>query len=227
MTEDMQQKSGGGCWKIGGIGCLLLLVVALVGGYFAFKNKDILVRAGTAKVMIVGAEAMFSGFQMSAEDKEAAMAPIHELAAKIKSGEVSMEQGGKILEELAQSSLPIVMTLKAFDVAHLQPSELSADEKKTARITMSRFAKGLMDKSIDQSTGKAISDIVTTKTIGTDGKESSELKKTITNQELTNCLQIMKEAADEAGIENKLFPVDIASEIRKAIEKGIAVKTDA
>ena len=32
-----QQKSRGGCWKYGGIGCLVIIILAIIGGYFAFQ----------------------------------------------------------------------------------------------------------------------------------------------------------------------------------------------
>ena len=33
-----QQKTRSGCWKYGGIGCLVIIIVAIIGGYFAYKG---------------------------------------------------------------------------------------------------------------------------------------------------------------------------------------------
>ena len=44
-----QQKKRSGCWKIGGIGCVVVIIIAIIAGYFAFKGIKGLVSELTEK----------------------------------------------------------------------------------------------------------------------------------------------------------------------------------
>ena len=105
---------------------------------------------------------------------------------------------------------------------YVQAGALSEDEKKAAHITVTRFTQGLIDETVSTETKDEITAIVTETSVDSSGDESTDLKDSITDEELKECLKLMKDAADKAGIENKEFKVDIAEEIRKAIEAGLA-----
>ena len=77
-------------------------------------------------------------------------------------------------------------------------------------------------ESIPSSKAEEISDLVTYETTGPGGETTHKLKESITTEELKSCIKIMKDAADGAAIEEKEFTFDIADEIKKAIEKGMA-----
>lgn len=217
-TPQQPKSSGSGCLKAAGIGCLVVIVLVVVAGWLVYSNIGKI----TSKVMVVAAEQAFTAMNMPEGEKQAAMVPIRELADKIAAGEITKEQAMSVLNSLAEGPLPIAITMRAFQVKYVDASSLPAEEKKEAAVSISRFARGLMDEKIDRSKGEEVAGIVTVKTTGANGQETSQLKEAITSDELKQCLQIMKDAADKAGIENKMFPVDLAAEIRKAIQKGMA-----
>jgi hypothetical protein len=54
-----------------------------------------------------------------------------------------------------------------------------------------------------------------------DGSVAVSLKATLDDAEVREVLRVMKQAADEAQIENQRFSVDLAQEIAGAIERGL------
>ena len=154
-------------------------------------------------------------------EREAAMVPIREFAAKIKKGEINMEQAGAVGKALAEGPLPMVMMARAAELMYLEPSDLPAAEKEAGSITISRFAHGITQKKIGEAEVDAAFDKISTKGVGTDGNESVQLKDSLTDGELREWLATMKKSADKARIAKKRFTVDIPAEIRKAIDAGL------
>jgi hypothetical protein len=104
---------------------------------------------------------------------------------------------------------------------YLVPSDLPAAEKEAGSITLSRFARALTGKKVPKEKTNAVLEKISVKRVGTDGKETTQLKQSLSDEELRDWLKAMKDAADAAGIENKRFEVDIPGEIRKAIDAGL------
>jgi hypothetical protein len=198
----------------------VVVIIAVVAGLIIAKNWEKIVGVSVT----AGARAMFQGLQLPADEKQAAMVPVQELADKIKSKQVSVEQAGSVMKSVLEGPLPYVIILRAFEVAYLQPSSLPAEEKTAGHVTVTRFAKGLIDNTVDRNSGKEIMNVISVKTTGPGGKENVKFKETITVEELKKSLAIMKEAADKAGVEDKEFKVDIAAEIRKAIDASLSAK---
>jgi len=222
MTNGAEPKKGGdGCAKAIGIGCLVMLLLVAGSGLLAFKFRKQIGRYFVAKTTLVASEAIIGNSRMPAEEREKAMAPIRELAVKIRSGEVSLEQAARIAEALAQGPLFALMAARGAEMQYLEPSELPDEEKEAGRITLSRFARALTEKKIDEKETEEVLDKITIKTPGAEGKDNVQMKQTLTTEELRDWLKTMKDAADAAGIEDKLFEVDIPAEIRKAIDAGL------
>ena len=219
-TGQVPEKKGGGCWKAAGVGCLVVLVALGVGGFLVVKNRERILRSLAAKGTEVAAEGILGNSQLPESEREAAMVPIREFAAKIKSGEVSMDQAKTVGKALAEGPLPMIMMARAAELMYLEPSELPAEEKEAGRMTLSRFARAITQKKVAEEKINAVFDEITIKTTVGD-QENVRLKETLTTDELREWLKVMKDAADEAGIENRKFVVDIEAEIRKAIDAGM------
>lgn len=220
-TDVPEQKSGDGCGKAIGIGCLVMLVVLCICGFLVVKFKDRIFCSIMAKGTLVAGEGILGQTQLPEAEREAAMVPIRELAEKIKRGEVSKEQAAAIAEAFAEGPLLMLMMARGAELKYLVPSELPDEEKKAGSITLSRFAWGMTEQKIDNAKAQAAFDKISIKTRDADGKETVQLKQSLTTEELREWLQIMKDAADAAGIEDKHFEVNIPEEIRKAIDAGL------
>ena len=161
---------------------------------------------------------MFDGLQLPAEEKKAALEAIKELSNKIRDNKITMKQGTTLGQTLANGTLPIIISTRAFEVMYLQKSKLGAADKKQAHIDITRFAHGLANKKIARDKSKPIMNIVCEPNPNNPQKKT--LKKSITEEELKKCIKSMKEEADTAGRANKEYKIYIAAESRKAIAVG-------
>lgn len=215
MTNE-EKKGGAGCLKAAGIGCLVVAVVGGLAVFWAVRNADRLLRVGTAKVLMSGADAMFDTMQMDKTEKDAALEAVRELTEKIKNGEITAEQGKGILTALAEGPLPMVVAVRFLEATILQQSGLDPDEKEQARITLSRFSEGLIQGTIPREKGDEALDMISVQ-----DEHQRDIKTDVTDADIARCLAVMKDAADQAGIEERLFKTDFAREIRKYIDQGL------
>lgn len=226
MGDETSPQTGGqkrfGCAKMAGVGCLVLVAIGIVAGMVVyFKAKD-WARAGIAAVTEKVTEKMVKELGLSEAERESAMEPIREFAQRIRDGEVSLEQGGRVMEALTEGPAFAVLMMHVFERKYLAGPELSEEEKQEGHVTITRFVRGVSTGSIPKTKIEEISKIVMLETTDSEGETTKKPKDTITAEELKSCLTIMKDSADAAGIEEKEFTFDLGEEIRKAIEKGMA-----
>ncbi len=218
-------KGGGGgigCLKIAGIGCLVLVVLGAIGGVVLYFKAADWARSALAMAAEEGGKALLEGLEIPADEREAAMAPIRRFAQDIRDDKVSIDQGVAVAQALSEGPAVAAIMARGFEVKYVKSSELTDEEKQEAHITLTRFAHGITTERIDRKKADEIGDIVGVKTSDGQGNTKMTFKETITTEELNRALAIMKDAADEAGIEEKEFKVDLAAEIQKAIDKGMA-----
>lgn len=223
MTEETAQVPGkkGGCMKAAGIGCLVVLLAAGIGGFYVAKNYKRIGLTIASKGTVVAAESLLGNMQLPDSEREAAMVPIREFAARVGKGEVTMKQLEVIGKVLTEGPLPMLVMARAAEVKYLQPSDLPEEEKKAGSVTLSRFAWGMTEKKIDTEKLNSVFDRISVKTTGANGQENVRLKEKLSSDDLRDWLKTMKDAADEAGVEDRQFDVNIAAEIRKAIDAGL------
>ncbi|MHC4198637.1 MAG: hypothetical protein ACYSU0_01400 [Planctomycetota bacterium] len=219
-----RRQKGFGCLEAAGVGCLVLIVLGLIAGVVVYFKWESWVRSIAAGAGEIAADSMMDNLGIPADEKEAAMKPVREFAQRIRDGEVGLEQVGAIAEALAEGPALAAIMARGFEVKYLGPSDLPEEEKKAGHISISRFVQGVSTGKIPKEKAEQIGDICTVETVDDDGDQTRKLKDSITTEELKSCLGIMKDAADAAGIEDKEFKVDLAAEIRKAIETGMAKK---
>lgn len=219
--DEEPKKKGSGCAKAAGIGCLVVLILAGVGTYLVVKNAKRFALVGAAKATEIAGQAVISGLNLPKDEAEAAMVPVRELSAKIKQGEVSLEQAAKMGESLAQGPLMSILVTRAFEVTHLDKARIPEEERARGRVTVARFMSGLAKKQIPVSEGERVSGILMVTTKDTSGNERSVLRDSITVDELRLCLKIMKEASDKARIPRKPPRTNVSDLIREIINAGL------
>ncbi len=218
-----EEKKGMGCFAKGCIVTIILVfVLGVTGGLVVYYKAGDWTRRGIAFGVDKGAEAMFDGLKLPADEKKAALEAIKDFSDRIRNNKITMEQGTKLGQKLMEGPLPIVIACRAFEVMYLQKSKLDEAAKKQAHIDVTRFAHGLANKKIDRDKAKPIMDVVCEP--NPSNPKQKKLKNSITDDELKQCLKIMKEESDKAGIANKEYKIDIAAEIRKAITEGLKKK---
>lgn len=202
------------------IGCLILFLIALCvcGGvaWYVYANLD------HFKSMMSDAtrNAIVSGIQESdldEEEKQAVVAQVDRVVEQYKSGEITTQQLGRVMEELAQSPLMGVILIYSIEAKYIQPSGLSADEKDQARRTMQRALRGVLEEKIRQEELETAMDYVSVK----DANGSRQLKNSVSDDDLRAFLAELKERADSAEIPDEPFEVKIGEEFRQAIDRAL------
>ena len=90
--ESSGGSGGSGCLKAAGIGCAVLLVLCIVAGVVVVKMGGTWFKAGAAKVLEIGAESVMLDLGLPQAEVDKAMAPVRDLASRIKAGEIIMAQ---------------------------------------------------------------------------------------------------------------------------------------
>ncbi len=215
----MSEGKKGGAGKAIGIGCLVIILVLVIGGVIVVKNIGKIGRAAGAKLATVAVEAVVNESPLPEAEKQAIMKPVHGLVAEFKAGDLSVEQLGTILSKLAEGPLPELIAMRTFEVLYIEKSSLNDADKEVARVTVSRYAHGRATGKIE---GAGFEDVIWEQTTDDEGETTMSLKETLTPEELQQCLTTMKTAADNAGIADEKFPINIGGAIEQSIAEAKA-----
>ncbi|MEK7866934.1 MAG: hypothetical protein AAB434_09655 [Planctomycetota bacterium] len=211
VLESHSNRRGGvlkGCLIVAAI---LVVLAACAGVYVALKWKSWAADAARAAV-----RDSVEGSQLSEDQKKRVIARIDRFADDFESGKVSIEQVTKVFEEIASGPLlPLTMVYAAKE-KYIKPSALSADEKAAGTRSLERVARGVYEKKIPQSALEELTAPIST----TNAQGQKQLKETLTTEELNAFLAAAKKKADDAGMPDEAFTVDIATEIENAIDKA-------
>jgi hypothetical protein len=209
-------------------GCLIAvgIVLALLvgGGIFVATQWKNWAAAGINAM----AEAMTQPSDLPQEQKDRIQASIKGVAEDFKSGKISTEQLGKVMEEIAASPLLPVGIVAAAEEKYLKPSGLPQEEKDAGKRTMQRFTRGLFEKKIPEAEAQKVLEPIsqgqfTFSVTGQPGEPKQEfrLKDKVNDAELRDFLARAKAKADEKQIADEEFRVNIAEELEKAINTAL------
>ena len=202
------------------IGCLIVLVMGIC--FFAGVVWFVCANLGEIRTFVADTarEAVVSGIQdsdLEKGEKEAVIVQVDRLVERYKSGEITIEQLGRVMEELAQSPLMGALVMVSIDTQHIQPSGLGVEEKEQAQRTMQRVLRGFLEEKIRQEELEDILDHVMDRR--EDG--SREMKDSVSDDELRAFVSQLKERADAAEIPDEPFEVKISEEFRQAIDRAL------
>lgn len=199
-----------------GCGAVALLVLLLCGGliWYAVSNVKS-IAANAARDALVR---MIRSTELSAEDKQELITEIDRVVEEYKAGEITLEQIGRIVEELEQSPLLGAAVIFFAETKYVQPSGLSDEEKAEARRTLQRVARGIHEGQLKMEQLEAPMQHI--QRTGPDGQQ--ELKEKLTDEELRQFLAELKQLADEAQVPDEPFEVDIGQAFKEAVDRALA-----
>jgi len=214
-----EEKKGSVWPKVLGIGCLLLILIIGAGGYLVYtKGKDMALSLSSTVITTL-ADKMFISLKLPEADRDAAMVPIDAFAERIKNGEISFEQAAAVGKELAEGGVVALLASRAFEVGYMEKSGLSPAEIAAGHITLTRYGEAVTKGKLSEEEIEKVTNVILKDPDG-DG-ENQELKQSLTDEEIRECLALMKKSADDAGIEDREFTVDLPKAIQDAIDRGI------
>jgi hypothetical protein len=217
-----EKKSGAStCLKVGLIGCALLLVVGGVGGWLIVRN----IPRWTRSALLSGARMMavevIDGSGMSAEEKKEFTGHVDRLVEGAKAGKVSNEQLKQMMEKLAASPLIPMAIVKAADAKYVQPSGLSAEEKKRGKLDLQRLGRGVTEKNAsgDPKIGQKDLDEILALISTADAQGNRRVKEKLTDEEVRAFLAKVREKADAASIPEEPYEVKPAEEFGRIVDE--------
>ncbi len=203
----------------GGIlqGCLIVLaiIVILVGVvlFWVYLNW----RSWTANALVQVTTMSVQEFDLPPDQQQAIIAEVELVAQDFKDKKISPQDMVRIMEEVGESPLFPIAGVIAAQNKYIEPSTLPAEEKAAAVRSLQRFARGVHEKQIPR---EAIEDVIKPiVTIDVDG--GWEFKESATDEEVRQFAANAKARADAVSIPDEAYEIDIAVELRKAIDKGL------
>lgn len=214
------------------VGCLVVLgiivLLLVIGGIIVAMNWRSWAASGFRSV----SDQVIAQAELPAEEKDEVKVVMNGLIDDFESGDLTLEEVGAIFEELESSPLLSAGGVLAFNSMYVRPSDLEEEQKADISLQMSRVGRGIYEGSIPDSQLDTI-----LAPLHAAGNESTtfefngtELKgpEHATSEELILVGENAKAAADEAGVPETTWEVDISAELEKVIARarGEAVPDD-
>jgi hypothetical protein len=214
FSETQRRRSK---WTSCLIGCLIvlgaLLVFAIVVGVWVSRNwRDWFADVGT--------RALDQGIQaadLPPQEKIEVKVQVDRVTEAFRDGTVSGEQIAMIMQNVFESPLMPALVAAAIDMRYFDKSGLNAEEKAQGKVTLQRFARGMIDEKIAQQGIDAVMAHVAIRQ--SDGEW--KLRQQVSDADLRAALTEAKAQADKAGIPEAPENVDPSDEIKKIIDEAM------
>ena len=205
------------------VGCLVTLglcVVLCAGvGFWAYSSA----KGFVADLSKQAVEAALEEAQLPPQEEAAILEQFERVSDGFETGDVTFEEVGKVIENVAKSDIVGLIALQAIETKYLNSSGLSDEEKSEAKRTIMRIVRGATEKKLDQEDIKKLTDHfllepdpsaeALPEDIGAD-----DWKQSLTDDELRELLADAKALADEKEIPDEDFEVRISDILRDAID---------
>jgi hypothetical protein len=230
--QEPPRSSGGGCGLSLLIGCLGVFVVCVLlcagSVWYVRQNADKWM-AGMVREFIV---ATINGSEIPAQEKTEVIAQIDRVVEAYKKGQIKSEDLEPMMEKLQKSPAFLLISAWGLEKAYLDPSGLPAEEKEQGRRTIQRAFRGLCEQKITQ---EQFSQIMPQHEFQSQAEVKVENGKTVvkknlgprnqpTDEEVRKMLADMKKLADDVGIPDEPFEIDIGDEVKKVVDEVLAGK---
>lgn len=203
----------------GGIlqGCLIVLAIIVVivgvGLFWVYMNW----RSWTASAMVEVTKAALVEFDLPQDQQQAIVAEIDRVAQDFKDKKISPQDLIRIMEQIAESPLLPIAGVIAAEKQYIEPAAMPQEEKADAVRSLQRLARGVHEKTIPK---EAIEDVI--KPIVTINPGGGwKFKQQATLEEVRQFIENAKSRADAANVPDEPYTIDIATELRKAIDRGL------
>jgi len=217
FTVEEPKKSGGGC-TTAIIGCLVVcLVLAGVAcgvGYYVYVNIGVM----AANVAETQLNAVIDEFDIPEEQKTGMKEQVSRVAQGYRDGDISMEQIGSVAENILESPAFTAVPVEIARSKYIDPSGLSDEEKANAKRQLQRIAHGMFEKKISEDELKTL----------LDGRIADEqpdgnlqFRNDVPDDDLRDLVASAKALADEKMIPDQDFNIDLAAELKKAVDKAL------
>lgn len=222
FSVEEPKKSGGGCTTVI-IGCLvvsLVLAAVVCGvGYYIYLNATTMV----ANFVESQANELIDKSDLPDDQKQEMKTQISRVAKGYRDGDITLEQVGQIGEKIGESPAFTAIPIEVARSQYILPSGLTEEQKAELTKELERVAHGMFEKKIDEEELKTLLD---GKVADLDAEGELKFRDKVTDEELLSLSEAAKTLADEKGIPDQEYKIDLAAELKKAIDEVLKGHSD-
>jgi hypothetical protein len=190
-------------------------VLGVIGGIFAARHW----RGWAFDATRQGVVAALEHSGLTDEQRSAILAEVDALGDRFKSGDIPVRSMMDVMERVAQSPILPVAAVIAAQRRYIEPSTLAPEEKAQAELALQRLARGYHERKISLEALEDALDEIVVRT----GEHNWHMREpsSVSDKDLRQLIEEAAAAADEAGIPVEPFTIDIAAELRQAIDRAL------
>jgi hypothetical protein len=224
MTEKEPKSSS--CLKMLGIGCVVLvvvLVIAIGSGVYFLKTRGLELVSSAITSMT---ESMLRESQLTDAEREGVRGEISRLTTRLKAGEISLDHVKKLADGIQKGPLPTLLFLQGVATGNLVPPDIPTEERTSARLNAQRLQRAAVEGKV---TPQVLQEVL--KAIPREQNDPPKAeqeppkwslespKKEITAEDWRPVMGLIKKLADDAGIPNEPYQLELTQEIRKLLDE--------
>ena len=202
-----------GCMKVIMWGCGTLIFLAIIGGIIVYKYR----RTIEAEFVRFTVVTVIEEVGIPEEELKIVIAEVDRLAEAYKAEEIDREDFVRIVEELGESPVVYAGAGLIIEKHYLDPSGLTDEEKEAGRRTLQRCVRGVWEDRIPREKLEELGQSFN----NSKDEDDFILKESLTDEELKELLESAREVADEAEIPDEPFQIDLAAELRAAVDRAL------
>jgi len=221
--------------RAGGVakGCLIafaivaaLAIIAVI--IFLTQWKKV-----AAAGVMAGTTAIVQQSSLPQDQKDTIIARMETVSSEFKSGAITTEQFGKVLEAIAEGPIMSLGMIQGVQDSVLAPSALTDEEKEAGTRALQRLSRGVVEGKFTNNDVQAALDPVMeqtadgqpriktpTSTPGGGVNADVQANGAPTTEDVKAMIAKARKAADDAAIPDEPYAVDFVAELDKAIAKA-------
>jgi len=199
------------------VGCLavlgIVLVLAIVGGIIVFMNWRSWAASGTETLMT----AVVEETQLPADQKRRIKAQVSQVTDAFRAGDLRLEEIGEVAQALESHPILPVGMLEFIETDKIVSSSLSVEEKAAGALAVQRLQRAMLDKTMTLADLEPLLEPISQ----LDQQGDQELLQNPTPPQLRQFIDGATAKADELGVPNEPFEVDIAAQVEDLINSTL------
>ena len=205
-----EKSKSGGCLK----GCLIAAVVFLVAilllGIWVSNNWQRWAADLASEVL----NQMIDDSELPGPEKVEVKEQVARLTDGFRDGNISGDQLGTIMELILDSPLFTSVIVASIEKKYIEPSGLEDAEKEEGRVALRRFVRGMISHKISEDDFEEAMSKIADK----QPDDEWQMRESVTDEQLRELIQLVKENSDAAEIPAEVEEVDHSEEIRRIID---------
>jgi len=190
---------------------IVSILVCGIGGYVGYRNFP----EWTHKVIVSAVD----DSELDDQAKQDIKVQMDRLLKEYRAGNISNERFLEGLEELGDSPIFLLLMSYAAMESYIAPSGLSDDEKADAKLVFQRVARGTFEKKIKADDLEQAFSYISEK----DFNGNRQVKNNVPDEDLRSLVKECRRVADEAGIPNEPYQVDVAAEVKRIVDRALGI----